>query len=152
MSITLRGHHLLCIHGFQGMGYSPEFIRKMGQIVSDVKDREKNFDIRVVASLDEACMTCPHHGVNKCESSIGADERIVAMDDRVLSHIGIKPNESYDKQSLIQLTAERVNPNDLDVLCRDCSWLSYGVCKSGISELQKSFNNLTSSQKEKTNL
>ena len=60
MSRILRGHHLLCVHGFKGMGYSPSFVEKMKEIVADIRNPEKDFDIKVVAGFDEACLACPH--------------------------------------------------------------------------------------------
>ncbi|PIU52192.1 DUF1284 domain-containing protein, partial [Candidatus Desantisbacteria bacterium CG07_land_8_20_14_0_80_39_15] len=30
--MKIRAHHLLCVLGFQGLGYSPEFIKKMTQV------------------------------------------------------------------------------------------------------------------------
>lgn len=139
MSIVLRGHHLLCIHGFQGMGYSPDFVKKMGSIVERIRDERIDFPIKVVAGFDDACQTCPHKGDSKCEAGIGANDHVLLMDGKVLSQLELMEGAIYPKSYLLQLTAEEITPNDLDYLCANCSWLKHGVCKEGIANLNKSF-------------
>lgn len=137
MERTLRGHHLLCVHGFQGMGYSPGFIKKMETIVDEIRDEEKDFPIRVVADLDDACGACPHNGGTVCMASENADERIKSMDIRVIEHLKLEPGKLYRKSKLVHWTAKNVKPDDLDTLCKNCSWLSYGVSKAGIEKLRE---------------
>jgi uncharacterized protein len=137
MGKVLRGHHLLCVHGFRGMGYSPEFIKRMEEIVQDVRNPDKDFDIKVIAAFDDACMACPNRGQTKCEASEDSDAHVLSMDNKVLGHLGLRAGESYKKSELIEMTAVKVEPDDLDFLCAGCSWLQYGVCKEGIQELRK---------------
>ncbi|MGS2778458.1 DUF1284 domain-containing protein [Robertmurraya sp. GLU-23] len=139
---VLRGHHLLCVHGFRGMGYSPAFVEKMTEIVAKVRNDHDDFMIKTVAAFDDACMACPHRGNTKCEASAGSNEHVLSMDEKVLSHLGLEKEKSYLKSHLVALTASKVNPDDLDHLCRGCSWLPYGVCKEGIEELRKKFHHL----------
>ncbi|AIE60128.1 DUF1284 domain-containing protein [Bacillus methanolicus] len=137
MDKMLRGHHLLCVHGFRGMGYSPEFVERMSDIVNDIRNEEKDFSIKVVAALDDACMACPHRGVIKCEADQNSNEHVLSMDEKVIRHLGLEKEKSYLKSMLVSLTAAKVRPEDLDYLCKGCSWLSYGVCKEGIRELKE---------------
>jgi len=139
---VLRGHHLLCVHGFRGMGYSPGFIKKMGTIVDDVRDKEKDFDILVVAAFDDACMACPHRGRTECEANEGSNEHVLSMDRKVINHLELVEGKSYKKSELLKQTAAKVEPEDLDFLCEGCSWLKYGVCKEGVGELRKVYENL----------
>lgn len=134
---TLRGHHLLCVHGFRGMGYSTEFVKKMESIVNEIRDPNQDFLIKVVEAFDDACMSCPHRGLELCEASEGSNDHVLSMDGKVLRHLGLIPGEGYLKSELLRLTAEKVEPEHLDYLCQDCSWLSYGVCKEGIAELRQ---------------
>ncbi|NNU90196.1 DUF1284 domain-containing protein [Anoxybacillus sp. CHMUD] len=133
---TLRGHHLLCVHGFQGMGYSESFVEKMTEIVAFMRDDSTDGPIRVIAALDEACYACPHHGVDRCEADENSNEHVLAMDRRVLNHLQLEERGVYMKSELIERTKRTVEPDDLDVLCAGCSWLSYGVCKEGIRKLK----------------
>lgn len=134
---TLRGHHVLCVHGFQGMGYSPDFIKKMEEIVEEIRDHSQHFAIRVIIGLDDACGSCPNRGEGFCNASRGSDEHVKQLDRRIMDHIGITDGESVDKHELLRRTAEKVCPEDLDVLCKGCSWLPYGVCKAGIAKLRE---------------
>ena len=136
MERILRGHHLLCVHGFKGMGYSPEFITRMTEIVNDIRDQEKDFMIRVVAAFDDACMACPHRGKTGCEAAEGSNDHVLSMDEKVIRHLGLEPGKAYKKSELLALTAEKVEPGNLDHLCAGCSWLRYGVCKEGIRAIR----------------
>ncbi len=132
----LRGHHLLCIHGFRGMGYSDSFVKNMQEIVNEIKDMTVDQEIQVLVELDDACRKCPHHGETICVASEGSNEHVTSMDRRVIQHLGVEANAKYMKIEMIKRTKERVHPNDLDHLCKGCSWLSYGVCKEGIDQLR----------------
>ncbi|MEW5323144.1 DUF1284 domain-containing protein [Geobacillus thermoleovorans] len=135
--VRLRGHHLLCVHGFRGMGYSLSFVEKMWEIVARIRDENDDFLIEVVAALDEACLACPHHGETACEAGPDSDAHVRSLDGNVIRHLGLEPGNVYWKSELIRRTAERVKPDDLDELCRHCSWLPYGVCKEGIANVRR---------------
>lgn len=135
--LVLRAHHLLCIHGFRGMGYSEQFIDKMSTIVEQMKDDSPR-KVRVIQGLDSACASCPHQGPGICQASDDSERHVLGLDENVLKHLNLIPGAIYDKHELIKRTRERVRPEDLDHLCRGCSWLSYGVCKEGIAALRSS--------------
>jgi len=133
----LRGHHLLCVHGFQGMGYSPSFIAKMQEIVEQVRDPECDIWLEVTIGFDEACSACPHRGEAKCEADEDSDLSVKRMDANVIRHLELEPEGTYRKEWLVRRTARMVEPDDLDTLCADCSWLAEGVCKEGIRSLRE---------------
>jgi len=135
-TVVLRGHHLLCVHGFQGMGYSPEFVKKMAEIVAFIRDEQIDFPIKVVNELDETCLVCPHSRAGICNAP-KANEFVQNLDSKVLTHLQIEKNQLYYKEELVSLVAEKVKPDDLDFLCEGCSWLFYGVCKEGIKALRE---------------
>jgi Uncharacterized conserved protein len=134
--LRLRGHHLLCVHGFRGMGYSPSFVEKMWEVVTKIRDEEQDFPIQVVSALDDACMACPHHGESTCQADPNSNEHVISMDQKVIRHLGIEENGIYLKSELLGLTAQKVVPDDLDYLCANCSWLPHGVCKEGIANVR----------------
>ncbi|WP_338754185.1 DUF1284 domain-containing protein [Bacillus sp. FJAT-52991] len=133
----MRGHHLLCVHGFRGMGYSEEFIGTMTKIVKDIRNEQKDFPIRVVVGFDEACFSCPNKGETICEASPTSQEHVTALDKNVIHHLGLEENRVYLKSDIIKRTVEKVHPEDLQFLCKGCSWLSAGVCKEGIRQLKE---------------
>lgn len=119
------------------MGYSEDFVKLMSSIVEDIRNPEQDFPIQVVATLDDACGACPHNGGDICIASEGSDHHVKTMDERVIEHLKLVKGKAYLKSELITLTTNLVQPDDLDYLCKDCSWLPYGVCKSGIANLIK---------------
>ncbi|WP_445491389.1 DUF1284 domain-containing protein [Niallia sp. 03133] len=133
---VLRGHHLLCVHGFQGMGYSPGFVKKMQEVVTAIRDENIDFPIKVVEGLDETCFYCPHSREGICNAP-KANDFVLDLDRKVMKHLGIEKDQIYQKNELVSLVAKMVSPDDLDFLCQGCSWLSYGICKKGISDLRK---------------
>ncbi|WP_458412972.1 DUF1284 domain-containing protein [Schinkia sp. CFF1] len=133
----LRGHHLLCVHGFRGMGYSPTFVEKMSQVVEEIRNPELDYPIQVVQGLDETCSYCPNKGDGFCNAP-KADAFVMGLDHKIISHLGIQSGAVYNKSELVSLVAKKVKPDDLDYLCEGCSWLNYGVCKEGIAKLNHS--------------
>ncbi|WP_339060294.1 DUF1284 domain-containing protein [Tepidibacillus marianensis] len=140
--ITLRGHHLLCIHGFRGMGYSESFVEEMKKIVTVFRDDLTNpsLEVKIANSLDNVCQGCPNNGKTRCladDKSENADHHVSQMDQRVMRKLEIQPGRIYTKQELLIKTQEKVAPEDLDQLCEGCSWLAYGVCKEGMVQLRE---------------
>jgi hypothetical protein len=135
--VVLRGHHLLCVHGFQGMGYSPEFIEKMGEIVKRIRDPEQDFPIQVVRGFDDTCLVCPNKGSERCEASPDSEEHVQLLDRNVLRHLDLQEGEVYLKSELVERTRQKVEPDDLARLCAGCSWYPYGVCREGIARLKQ---------------
>lgn len=134
--IKLRGHHLLCVHGFQGMGYSKDFIKKMEEVVHFIRDESQDGLIQVEGKSDVLCKECPNLGEVGCQSSYNAEEKIRSMDNRVINYLGLKEGGIYMKSHLVQRTREKVSPEDLERLCYECSWLRYGMCQEGIARLR----------------
>lgn len=50
--IKLRGHHLLCILGYQGAGYSESFVENFDQIIARLNNGVK---IQIVEGTDDIC-------------------------------------------------------------------------------------------------
>lgn len=113
MGRSLRGHHLLCVHGFQGMGYSPRFVKRMNEIVEDIRNEELDFPIRAIVDLDDACSVCPHNGESFCATSVGADKHVKSMDRKVIDHLQLEEGKLYRKSKLVKWTATMVDPDDL---------------------------------------
>ena len=73
VSVVLRVHHLLCLHGFRGFGYSPEFVSNM-QLVRDGLASSPDVEVEVTTSPDDICSACPHLQEGKCARDGGDSE------------------------------------------------------------------------------
>jgi len=134
--VVLRGHHLLCVHGFAGMGYSPAFVQKMTEIVRMIRDDQQDFPIRVVRGFDDTCQVCPNKGEWVCEADANSEAHVQQLDRNVIRHLGLQEGQLYSKSWLVEQTRDKVEPDDLDQLCAGCSWLPAGVCKKGLAQLK----------------
>ncbi|WP_139491248.1 DUF1284 domain-containing protein [Brevibacillus dissolubilis] len=119
------------------MGYSPEFVAKMTDVVSKIRDDGQDFPIQVVQGFDMTCMVCPNKGPEKCEANGDSEAHVQTMDGNVIRHLSLEAGGEYLKSDLIALTQQKVVPDDLDHLCEGCSWLPMGVCKEGIALLKE---------------
>ena len=61
--MKLRGHNLLCIQGFVGKGYSPEFVANMTRVVEALGDAAP---VTVIDAPDDLCTACPHLRASGC--------------------------------------------------------------------------------------
>jgi len=55
--VELRAHNLLCIQGFVGKGYSPEFVANMTRVIESLGDETR---VTVIAAPDALCSACPN--------------------------------------------------------------------------------------------
>ena len=128
-SISLRAHHGLCLHFFQGKGYSGAFVENMaqdatpltlGQEISGWKAMlEENPLVRLTDQADEICRACPNNLCGQCESA----EKVRRYDRAVLSLCGLTPGDVLPYREL----AERVLgsiliPGRREDICGDCQW------------------------------
>lgn len=133
---SIRGHHLLCLHGFQGIGYSESFVDGMSEYVRDMKKTNQPLHLKIIIGQDELCKNCPHDGDDICLSNNSLVQKI---DEEVIKKLQLKPNKVYEKEFLLKKTAKHIHPNDLETICNGCQWLEMGVCKEGIKRLQTNF-------------
>ena len=118
MKIKLRGHHLLCLQGFQGYGYNKEFILNMASI-NDLR-KSKDCTIILTNTSDDICSSCPNLKNNKCKNE--KQNRIIEkMDDKVLSQLEYKNKynalELFNEVSLKFKTLKSV-----ENICKNCKW------------------------------
>ena len=118
MKLVLRGHHLLCLKGFQGYGYNDDFVENMKFINSKRKDNITT--ISLTNSADDICSSCPNLKNNLCENEI-QNSIIKKMDREVLKKIDSKKEynsvELFNKIDQIFNTQESVSK-----ICFDCKW------------------------------
>jgi uncharacterized protein len=121
------------------LGYSLDFVENMTKIAKDFRNHETDFSVKIISGLDDACTACPNRGVRLCEANAGSNKHVVVMDQKVIKHLNLVPWKNYSKSQLLKLIAKKIEPSDLDYLCKGCSWLQYGFCKEGIVDLKRTF-------------
>ncbi len=119
-TITLRGHHLLCIQGFQGYGYSEDFIENMDNIIHLLESPQQR--IRIVAECDDICLSCPYMEQNSCVTPSSTDNIIKTMDHAVMDYLNLEEKLDYIYQDLQQQILHEENYNNLKEICGTCSW------------------------------
>ncbi|UJF34059.1 DUF1284 domain-containing protein [Paenibacillus hexagrammi] len=127
MIIKLRGHHLLCLLGFRGMGYSPEFCVNMTKIYETLRSQPET-EIEIVEGPDDICAAFPigdqrYH----CEN-----HTVLSKDAGILERLGIKLGSSWKWADILVTVAAELQPQDIGIICATCPWEHYGVCAEGV--------------------
>ena len=78
MKIKLRGHHLLCLQGFQGYGYNDSFVKNMTYI-NNLRKSE-NTTITITNKADYICRCCPNLKNDLCGNE-KQNAEIIKMDN-----------------------------------------------------------------------
>lgn len=120
MKINLRGHHLLCIQGFQGYGYSDEFINNMYSI----KALLNNEDTEIITSNkpDDICKFCPNLKEDICKDA-NYNKNMVLMDNKVLNKLKIK-NKLNSKDAFKNVNKIFNSKEKIEEICKDCQWFN----------------------------
>lgn len=118
MKLILRGHHLLCLKGFQGYGYDDDFVKNMTR-VNELRKSEKT-TIQLTNSPDDICKACPNLKDNICENTT-QNTNIISMDNEVLKHVD--PKIEYDALNLFEKVSSIFDSKEsVSKICSNCSW------------------------------
>lgn len=139
MIIKLRGHHLLCTPRFIGKGYSEDFVKRMGELVTrldlpNYKDEEiirnlsNNMDeedkFMIICGSDYACEKCPNKiGEDQCELST---TDVLNKDKKAIQAAGLIENEVYSIDE-IKKAISKITKKDFLEICSGCRW--FDICK-----------------------
>lgn len=129
MNPKLRGHHLLCMLGFRGMGYSETYAVRMAEVQEQLR-AFPDTQITLVSGPDDLCLHFPEHQPNHCEN-----EDIHRQDGEVLARLGFHAGETVRWFEIEQRIRDNIHHHDLDAICNGCRWLPYGVCKEGVARV-----------------
>ncbi|MCQ2964224.1 MAG: DUF1284 domain-containing protein [archaeon] len=120
MPLILRGHHLLCLKGYQGYGYDEDFVKNMS-VINNLRKNE-NTNIVVVDKPDDICKFCPNLKNNICENQ-SQNKRIIKKDNEVLSKLD--PKKIYNSKELFEEIDFLFNTKKVvDKICLECNWHS----------------------------
>lgn len=118
--IKIRAHHLLCIQGFQGYGYSRDFEKNMSKVIKNLKSEEHVLEI--VAECDVICSHCPHQMDGLCKQTHESDEMIKNMDLNVIKKIGLGEGTKTRSKNVFALLDRKIKPIDVQEICGGCVW------------------------------
>ncbi len=143
MELTLRAHHIFCIQGFRGKGYSEEFVSNMKNIVAHL-NQDSDIIIKVVNNPDHICLSCPNNigqsEMRKFEAEKIYDDRgfceneryIKQLDNAVLNTLKIDDNSKYSYKNLLDKIQQHLTEEKFEDICGDCTWYSLGYCREGL--------------------
>ena len=132
--LKIRAHHLLCLLGFRGLGYSQEFIVKMGKLAKELRT-DATFPITVVAECDIICASCPHNKDNKCLRKADSESKVKTRDLEVLRRLGFEAGMQMPAGKAWTRIRERLTLENVAEICRGCEWLELGYCAESLKRL-----------------
>jgi hypothetical protein len=120
-AIKIRAHHLLCIQGYQGYGYSRKFMINMEKVIEFLNNHPYSC-LKVVAEADVICESCPHLEGGCCNRYLHSNS-IQSMDIQVLKKLGIADGHFGQVKNLFSQVKEALNKiEDVEDICGGCSW------------------------------
>lgn len=133
--MKLRGHHLLCLLGFRGLGYSPEFVENMSGIAQRLRSSPQT-RIEIVRQPDDICTPCPFLGKKGCrDKGPNSEKRKIERDKDVMGRLNVETGDKLSWLEIRKRIRPSISPGDLDEICRDCEWLPQGYCAEGLKKL-----------------
>lgn len=137
MPIPLRAHMVLCLIGFRGSGYSPEFVGAMRRLQQRLAD-EPGLRVQLINTPDDLCRVCPHGAPHGCELQGPQHEaHMRAHDGAVLHRLGLQAGAIETWGEILERIRQRVRGSDLPQICTTCPWLPLGVCQESMDDLRK---------------
>ncbi|MDD4496824.1 MAG: DUF1284 domain-containing protein [Methanosarcinaceae archaeon] len=117
----IRAHHLFCMQGFQGYGYSPAFVSNMREVVSAL-NREPCLKLELVSGCDDICACCPNR-LECSRQASGKAGRIKGMDHFVLEKLGLGDGTVLEAGELFRLVHKKLrNASCIEAVCGNCGW------------------------------
>lgn len=129
MAIKLRGHHLLCLLGYRGKGYSQEFCVNMTEIYEKLRLYPET-EIEVIEGPDDICRAFPKDQHPHCENA-----SVYGKDSEVVSRLGLGVGETDSWSNVCERVSRTVQPEDIRTICTNCRWEPLGLCKEGVAHI-----------------
>lgn len=118
--LRIRAHHILCMQGFQGFGYSEEFTKNMTLITEKIQ-KTPSFFIEIIIGADSICQHCPHLLDGGCDMEMDSLKVISSMDSLVLKNLNMETGSVISSKQ-IKTLAGSLTPKKVEKICGDCSW------------------------------
>ena len=135
--IRIRAHTLLCLQGFRGKGYSPEFVRNLSKIHGTLFENPETW-VEVVDMPDAVCGACPHQEVSGCAlNGPLSEEQMRLQDTHVLALLDLQAGSHVQWGEILNRIRVSVRGTSLPGICGQCRWLPLGFCREGIDRLRE---------------
>ncbi len=125
-----RGHHLICLHFYNGEGYNADYIEHLSNILIMA---EKGA-IEICEGADCICTKCPNLCENNCAYYENAETDIRRMDAAALELLKLTPGMSISWMEVRQ-KVERIFQDWNRMYCKDCNWISACEKSAGFRNL-----------------
>lgn len=135
--LKIRGHTLLCLQGFQGLGYDQAFTENMARLHVRLLRAPQTL-VMPVSEPDEFCAACPHLKGGCTLKGPDHEAHMRQQDLEVLRRLDLTPGKAVSWAEILDKIRAAVQGADLDTICRGCPWLPLGVCAIGIERLKAS--------------
>ncbi len=120
--MNLRPHHLLCLLGFQGYGYSQPFVDNLLSIFNAILNNP-DIQITIKVGCDDICAFCPHLQNNICLRDNSSEKNVLQMDHQVLSLINIAAGNKFPASQIFLILKQKLSQRDVTKnICGLCQW------------------------------
>jgi hypothetical protein len=119
--MKIRAHHLLCMQGFQGYGYSEDFSRNMAKVIQTIESFPKQ-KIQIVTECDVICSCCPYNINEICSKNPESNKKIKRMDIKVLEKLELSGETILEGKEIFSFVNKKLGPMDVQEICGNCSW------------------------------
>jgi len=136
--LRIRAHHLLCILGFRGLGYSEGFVSNMRRVVERLRSQPEAA-LEIIDSEDCICTACPHNSSEGCVHDRNFDGRTRKRDAIVFRRLDMTPGAEITVGSVYDRIKEHFTPDVMrEEVCPECEWERLGHCVEGLEKLRTS--------------
>ena len=136
MKLQFRPHHFLCTLGFEGKGYSEEFVQGFQEIADHLRMNGTAGDltpIEVTAVTDSICAPCPNRQGTLCSTQT----KIQALDNAHAAVLGIRAGDVLSWSEAKKRIVEKVTDEAFDAICAPCGWKELGVCHAALKRTRE---------------
>lgn len=127
--IRLRGHHLFCLMGYRGKGYSDGFCANMTSVYETLRSRPDT-TIELIEGPDDICAAFPSDQPSHCQN-----RSVYQKDHAIIRKLGLETGSRFSWETVCSRAAAFAKPEDVRTLCRDCRWQPLGLCEEGVGHI-----------------
>jgi hypothetical protein len=122
--------------GFQGKGYSPEFVANYSNIAALLRGVDGDqVRIRVTQVTDSICGACPSKRGDLCETQSKIDQ----LDGAHAQVLEIQHGDELSWGEAKVKIAREFSLEKFHASCEPCSWKALGVCETALNDLKKGY-------------